>query len=293
MNQANIEHYLNQHYDDVQQITLGWSHDLKYYVSSHSNVKQYFIRINPLEKIETEKYRFNQMLYLSSIGLPIQKPIAFETVEDFIIQTFEWIEGEVLEDVLSSFDLQTQRKLGIEAGKILKRIHDIPSQYPIDWKSYIRRKFERKKVAHMQCGIKLNHERDYLKVLENQLDIKNREMSFQHGDYHVGNMLYDNGKLVIIDFNRSEDGDPWQDFDRIAFSVRISPEFAKGQILGYFDNNIPEDFFTTIRYYFSLNTFGSIAWAIPYGEQEVEVMQEMASMIQSWYKQSDVPSWFI
>lgn len=292
MNQTSIEHHLNQHYDNVQRITLGWSFDLKYCVSNKSDSKQFFIRVNPIKNLLSEKYRFDQMILLSSYGLPIQKPISFETYEDFIVQTFEWIEGEVLENVLSSLDTQTQRNLGIEAGKILKKIHEIPSQTPIDWISYIQRKFERKYIAYMQCGIKLNYESEYLKVLEKQLNIKNREVSFQHGDYHVGNMLYANGKLVIIDFNRSDDGDPWQEFDRIAFSVRISPEFSKGQILGYFDNDVPEDFFTTLRYYFSLNAFSSIPWAIPYGEQEVEVMQEIASMIHSWYNHSDIPSWF-
>lgn len=292
MNQANIEFYLKQHYETIQPITLGWSHDLKYRVKHAQDTKCYFLRINPIEKLISEKYRFDQMSKLSDNGLPIQKPISFETIDDFIIQTFEWIEGECLEDVLSSLDVETQRSLGLEAGQILKQIHELPSQYPMDWLSHIQRKFERKQVAYNQCGIKLNHESDYLKVLEKPLDIMGREVCFQHGDYHVGNMVYAHGKLVIIDFNRSEDGDPWQDFDRIAFSVRISPEFAKGQIQGYFDHNVPQAFFTTLRYYFSLNSFGSIAWAIPYGEQEVQVMQDIASQIHSWYQESDIPKWY-
>jgi aminoglycoside phosphotransferase (APT) family kinase protein len=292
MNQTNIEQYLNQHYDHVESITLGWSHDLKYCVWCESDSKKYFIRINPINNQDSEKYRFDQMHTLYLKGLPIQKPISFETVDDFIVQTFEWIEGEVLEFILSSLDASTQRKLGEEAGKILKRIHEIPSQYPMDWMAHIQRKFERKRLAYMKCGIKVNHESEYLSVLEKKLDIKNRETTFQHGDYHVGNMLYANGKLIIIDFNRSDDGDPWQDFDRIAFSTRISPEFAMGQIQGYFNHDVPDDFFTTLRYYFSLNTFGSIAWAIPYGEQEVEVMQEIASLIHSSYKNSDIPTWY-
>ncbi len=292
MNQANIELYLKKHYQVIHPITLGWSHDLKYRVSNSSDIKQYFIRVNPIDKVQSEKYRFDQMTKLSLKGLPIQKPISFETVDDFIIQTFEWIEGECLEDVISSLDLDTQRTLGLEAGKILRQIHELPSQYPMDWITHIQKKFERKRVAYIQCGIKLNHESDYLKILEKPLDINNRKVKFQHGDYHVGNMVYANGKLIIIDFNRSDDGDPWQDFDRIAFSVRISPEFAKGQILGYFNHNVPQDFFTTLRYYFSLNSFGSIAWAIPYGEQEVQIMQDIASHIHSWYQESDIPTWY-
>jgi serine/threonine-protein kinase len=51
------------------------------------------------------------------------------------------------------------------------------------------------------------------------------------------------GELRIIDFNRSDDGDPWEEFNRIVWSAAVCPHFATGQIHGYFDGNPPDEFF--------------------------------------------------
>lgn len=46
--------------------------------------------------------------------------------------------------------------------------------------------------------------------------LNGRTQSYQHGDYHVGNMIISpDNALSIIDFNRSDFGDPWEEFNRI------------------------------------------------------------------------------
>ena len=47
-------------------------------------------------------------------------------------------------------------------------------------------------------------DRDYLE--KNRGLLSGRPQSFQHGDYHVGNMMLAGTELVLIDFDRSDFG---------------------------------------------------------------------------------------
>ncbi len=70
----------------------------------------------------------------------------------------------------------------------------------------------------------------------NRYILEGRPQIYQHGDYHIGNMIFGNdGKLYIIDFDRSDFGDPWKEFNRIVWCVQKSYLFASGMVNGYFD----------------------------------------------------------
>jgi aminoglycoside phosphotransferase (APT) family kinase protein len=46
--------------------------------------------------------------------------------------------------------------------------------------------------------------------------LKNRPQYYQHGDYHPGDMIIaPDGSLFVIDWNRDDFGDPWEEFNRI------------------------------------------------------------------------------
>ena len=46
----------------------------------------------------------------------------------------------------------------------------------------------------------------------------------------------------MIDFDRFDFGDPWEEFNRIVWSAQVSTPFASGMIDGYFDNEVPDYF---------------------------------------------------
>ena len=48
-------------------------------------------------------------------------------------------------------------------------------------------------------------------------------------------MINKNNELVIIDFDRDDYGDPWEEFNRLVWSIQISYEFATGIVDGYFN----------------------------------------------------------
>jgi aminoglycoside phosphotransferase (APT) family kinase protein len=134
---------------------------------------------------------------------------------------------------------------------------------------------------------------DYIQ--ENRHLLKNRPQRFQHGDYHIGNMMIStDGQLMIIDFDRFDFGDPWEEFNRIVWCAQSSPLFASGMVNGYFDNAVPVEFWHLLALYIASNTLSSLPWAIPFGEEEVKVMQKQARQVLQWYDhmRKIVPGWY-
>ncbi len=122
---------------------------------------------------------------------------------------------------------------------------------------------------------------DYIEANRNLL--KNRPQSYQHGDYHIGNMMIENGKIVIVDFDRYDFGDPWEEFNRIVWCAQSDPLFASGIVNGYFDNEVPMDFWKLLALYISSNMFSSIPWAIPFGDGEIQTMLNQTKDALEWY----------
>lgn len=121
-------------------------------------------------------------------------------------------------------------------------------------------------------------------------------MCFQHGDFHIVNTLIcTDGTLRLIDFNRHDMGDPWEEFNRIPFSAEISHAFATGCIDGYFNHNIPTDFFQILALYISVNQISSLPWALNYGPAEMETMQRLSQLTLIWYDnfKTYILNWYI
>ena len=107
-------------------------------------------------------------------------------------------------------------------------------------------------------------------------------------------MMIERGKLVIIDFDRYDYGDPWEEFNRIVWCAQSAPRFAVGMVDGYFDGCVPMAFWRLLALYISSNTLSSIPWAIPFGEEEIRKFLDQAEEILGWYDgmKKVVPSWY-
>ena len=64
---------------------------------------------------------------------------------------------------------------------------------------------------------------------------------------------------------------------------------------GYFDDKVPDLFWKLLAVYIISNLIGALPWAIPYGEEDVSVMQNQAKEILEWYDYMNrlVPSWYM
>lgn len=154
---------------------------------------------------------------------------------------------------------------------------------------------DRKIKMYNECRIKFDGAEDIIVYIEsNRHLLADRPQTFQHGDYHIGNMMIEKNKIVIIDFDRYDFGDPWEEFHRIVWCAQSSPIFASRIINGYFDNEVPLEFWKLLALYISSNMLSSILWAIPFGESEVNTMLNQAKDVMSWYNnmQNPVPTWY-
>ena len=156
---------------------------------------------------------------------------------------------------------------------------------------------------YADCPIRFEGDHHLLRYIEeNRHLLGGRPQTFQHGDYHIGNMMLTDAdtdpRIVIIDFDRYDFGDPWEEFNRIVWCAQAAPVFATGLVDGYFgvDQNhaVPMAFWRLLALYISSNMLSSIPWAIPFGEGEINTMLGQAKDVLSWYDnmKNPVPTWY-
>ena len=280
-------------------IVSGWSHDQKFYIQTEVDA-EYLLRISALDSFEEEKgaYRALQEISDNSDALfakLIKSGLCNGGKNTY--RLFSWINGTELPLVLSTFSDQEQYQLGREAGKLLKTLHQASIDPTIPaWESYYQDKIDHKLEQYAACPFGCEDEAVVLDLIQQMRRVvKSRPQSFQHGDFHIGNMLLTpDGKLAVIDFNRLGFGDPWEEFNRLVWSVQQSTWFATGQIDGYFDDQIPPDFFTCMTLYMAVNQIGAIPWAVPFGTDQVNLMIIQLSEFVQWFNsfQRVVPNWY-
>ena len=277
-------------------VEKGWSGDKKYCAVTAEGEK-YLLRISPAEQYERKKSEYELMCRVAELGVPMCRPMEFGSCSDGVYSVQTWIEGEDAEELLPLLSEDQQYAYGREAGSLLKIIHSIPAPEDAeDWEVYFNRKVDFKIKMYEECPLKYDSGHKFIEYINAHRHLlKGRPSTYQHGDYHVGNMMIDtSGKLHIIDFNRNDFGDPWEEFNRIVWCAQAAPRFAAGMIDGYFDREVPMEFWKLLALYISSNTLSSIPWAIPFGEDQIQVMREQAQDVLVWYDnmENPIPTWY-
>ena len=279
-----------------EKINKGWSADNKYLIKDDNNNK-YLLRISSIDQYEKKLVEFDYLKKLEKIGLSMCKPIEFGTCDDGVYIILSWIEGVDAQEYILNLSNKEQYEYGIIAGKELLKIHSLNAPSNIfDWEEKFNKKIDRKIKMYEDCPIKIDKANNLIEYINNNRHLlKNRNLVFHHGDYHIGNMMInENKELVIIDFNRADFGDPYEEFNRIVWCAQASSYFASGIVDGYFNNDVPEDFWRVLALYISSNTLSSIPWAIPFGKEEIEVMINQSKDVLRWYDDMNtyIPSWY-
>lgn len=284
-------------YISKEPIDKGWSGDKKYCVTD-KNGTQYLLRISDMARYEAKQSEFNRMKQVAALGVPMCAPVEFGTCEEGVYSIQKWIEGVNADSVITTLPENQQYAYGLDAGQMLRMIHSIPAPETQEaWEIRFNRKMDLKIQKYRECPIKYENGQAFIDYInENRHLLKDRPQVYQHGDYHIGNMIIDTaGKLNIIDFDRNDYGDPWEEFNRIVWCAQKSPLFASGMVKGYFEGEVPLDFWKLLALYISSNTLSSVYWAIPYGQQQVDTMLNQAREVLSWYDNMriPVPDWFV
>ena len=277
-------------------IDKGWSGDEKYCVTDEKG-RKYLLRVAPSSMAEQKKAEFYWMQQVEKTGIPMCRALHLEVVDTEVNTVHSWVEGEDAEVVMRTLPESKQYAYGYQAGEYLQKIHTIPApEWVPEWEGRFNAKIDRKIQMYADCPLKYEGGQAFIDYLNTHRHLlKNRPLTFQHGDFHIGNMMIDNhGQLVIIDFNRFDFGDPWEEFNRIVWCGQKAPAFAAGMVDGYFGGAVPLCFWETLALYVSSNSLGSLPWAIPFGDEEIAVMQQQARDILTWYNGMNtvIPSWY-
>jgi len=287
----NVNQWIN-----ITKLVKGWSLDYKFIVTNKLS-QSFLLRLTEISNFNHVQMEFDTLNTLSSpnISTPIEIGISLDKLYCYTL--YHWIDGEDTSDCIQQSPKNDQYKLGIESGKLLRKIHQIPIAQPaISWEEHYTKKINRK-IEHLNnCPLKLENSDIYLEFINKSIHLlKGRQYTFHHGDFHIGNTLIkSNGEVSLIDFNRHDIGDPWEEFNRIPFSVELSPEFATGCIDGYFNHQIPDEFFPLLALYTSVNQISALPWAVAYGEKEIDTMRRLSRQTLEWYDNftTTIPKWY-
>lgn len=278
-------------------VDKGWSGERKFCAVTASGGK-YLLRITAADRLNRKQQEFESMRAAAALGIPMCLPVEVGICEEGAYAIHSWIDGEEAEARIMAMEEGAQYRCGLDAGRILAKIHTIPAPADApDWEVRFNAKIDRKIAMYEASPVKYETGGeaflDYL--AKNRHLLKGRPQTYQHGDYHIGNFMIDRaGVLTVIDFEKQDVGDPWEEFNRIVWSAQAAPAFASGMVDGYFDGNVPMDFWKLLALYISSNMLGSLPWAIPYGEKEIMVMRRQAADVLGWYDgmKKVVPAWY-
>ena len=284
-------------WDSVTPVEKGWSSDRKYRIVTGSGEKL-LLRVFDEDQYEVKKKEFGIIESYSRLGFPMNHPLDFGFCgggKAYMLLT--WLEGVDLEDVLPELPEETQYRLGREAGRILKRIHSIPVR-PEDAPEETKKAKKLRQLARYESSdLRYPGDENALRYVKENIDrIWTCAPVYQHGDFHPGNLIYgENGSLGVIDFNRWEVGDPWEEFYKLeSFGSEISIPYCVGQIDAYFGEAVPDDFWKALAVYVAHASLYSIKWAEPFGQAEVDGMVRRCRAAFEHFDgfRSYIPNWY-
>ncbi len=283
----------------IESIDKGWSNDKKYYIETLDK-HRLLLRVSEISEYEIKKAEFEMMRRVDALGISMSRPLDFGVSNDgeSVYLLLMWCDGQDAEIILPMLTENEQYILGKKSGEILKKLHSLTAPKILEnWDVRFNRKTDMKIKKYLECGIRFNGDEKVLAYIQNNRSLlTDRTQCYQHGDYHVGNMIISpDGTLSIIDFNRPDYGDPWEEFNRIVWSASVSPYFATGQINSYFGGRPPIEFFKLLAFYIASNTLSSIYWAIPFGQSDIDIMIKQSQDVLRWFNNMNtpMPTWYL
>jgi aminoglycoside phosphotransferase (APT) family kinase protein len=288
----------SEKWESVQPVEKGWSSDKKYKI--HTNEGEWLLlRLSDISQYDDKKKEYEVIEKYSRLGFPMSSPVEFGVCNggDNVYMLLTWLEGQDLEEILPKLSKQEQYLLGRQAGEILRKIHsvtldsaDVPTQTKKDRKLFQLSRYEESDLRIEDDEIAINYVRDNID------EIWSKPPVYLHGDFHPGNLIYmEDGSIGVIDFNRWEIGDPYEEFYKLeSFGVEISIPYCIGQIDAYFEDSVPADFWTVNAVYVAQASLFSIKWAEKFGQKDIDGMVRRARMAfddYDYFKLS-VPKWY-
>lgn len=281
----------------IQKIDKGMSGDEKYYIETAES-ERLLLRIADIEEFERRQSEYERAKSMYALGVPMSAPIDFGICSHGknVYTLLSWIDGEEVEAVLPGLPQKAQYELGLESGRILRGIHALPAPAGIeDWSKRYFSVIDERLDAFRREGVSFEGSDMILSYLENnRFLLQGRPQVCHHGDYHMGNLIQFQSGLYVIDWHMVDFdnyGDPWYEFNRIGVEW---PFFASGQIDGYFNGEIPQEFWKLLAFYLSASAITSIVWAKYFAPGRLHSILQLNREILRWFDNMNcaVPTWY-
>ena len=282
----------------MEPVDKGWSNDKKYHIKTLSG-EHLLLRLSSIEEYDKKKKEFEIIEKYAKLGFPMSMPkecgACNGNQNTYMLLT--WLEGRDLEDALPQLSENEQYRLGRQAGIILKKIHSVPLE---EEDVPIKTKKEKKLLQlakYEESGLRIPDDEIAIRYVKENIDqIWKKPPAYLHGDFHPGNLIYmQDGSIGVIDFNRWEVGDPFEEFYKLEnFGIESSIPYCIGQIDAYFDDSVPMDFWIANAVYVAQASLFSIKWAEKFGQREIDGMVARAKRAFADFDgfKKIIPSWY-
>lgn len=288
----------SEQWASVEPVDKGWSADKKYFIRTVTG-EQLLLRVSDIEGYDAKKKEYEIIEKYAKLGFPMSMPIEFGVCNEgqSVYMLLSWVEGTDLETVLPTLSEREQYLLGRQAGEILKKIHAIP----LDAEDVPTKTKKEKKLYQLSlyeaCDLRIPDDAIAVRYVKENIDqIWKKPAVYMHGDYHPGNLIYQgDGTIGVIDFNRWEVGDPYEEFYKLeSFGIECSIPYSVGQIDAYFDDDVPMDFWMANAVYVAHASLFSIKWAEKFGQPDIDNMTTRAKRALVNYDgfRRIIPAWY-
>ena len=207
-----------------------------------------------------------------------------------------YIDGNNGMEEIDKFNYDEQYDMGVCMGKTIKVLHSLHSKK-------MNRKYKNKITARIDKGLDFYelHKEKLLFLGDINLSIEKlketineRPLTILHNDFHLGNMVINNSEISLIDFNRATLGDPFKEFDGIAWSAKYSVHFATGILDEYLKGENIDEFFKIFRQYLALWQIQMMQFIEDQNEDEKREVIDLIKFSIDWFGPNiNVPNWFL
>ena len=253
--------------EDITPIKKGFSIEKKFKMTiGHS---EFLMRLSPIKSFDSKMCEFELMKKLHENGVRCNKPIALfkDEEQDEVCAVYSYLPGIDAEENIAQMPMETQYKMGIDAGRDLKQINCL-NRETHDWKERKWQKHQRFVSRYFKQSYRFKNDKKVLRFIETQFDTSEADRDhLQHDDFHLGNIIInEDGYSGVIDFNRYDWGDPLHEFVKMEwFTWPVSKAFARGQIDGYFAKRRIEDVeCIQLSVYIAMSILSTIVWTLEF-----------------------------
>lgn len=286
----------SENFVSCTKLNLGWSDEDKYVVGLQ-NGTTVLLRVLKIEGFYSQKKSIDILNQFSTISDLVPRVLDYgETTNGengYILLSY--IEGENAMKVISNYDIIKQYNFGLKMGEVIKLFHK-QSKPEVDFEGTVNFNKKVKGFLDYYCENKSNF--NFLKDKEAYIrkfleQIKNRPFIMLHNDFHLGNMIINDNKISLIDFNRASVGDNIKEFDGIAWSVKNSEYFAQGLIDAYLEDENEQEFFELLKGYINIWQIQMLFFIRDQDDEEKEIVINLLKSVEEWYdKDGVIPSWY-